>query len=123
MPERRCRVAKAPTPRKLTRNSFNAMHARCLTPAHEAWCHYGGRGITICERWLHNFDAFLEDMGERPSQEYTLDRKDGDKGYSKSNCKWSTWAEQAENRARTKITYAGLTLDIGEWADYLNLTA
>lgn len=62
---------------------------------------YGGRGITICERW-QKFENFLADMGEKP-EGLTLDRKDNDKGYYKENCRWATRAEQQNNRRNNII--------------------
>ena len=64
-------------------------------PKNKVW--YAGRGITMCERWLHSYENFFSDMGERPSG-LTLDRKDNDKGYSPDNCRWATRSEQNKNR-------------------------
>jgi hypothetical protein len=74
------------------------MHGRCSRAYYTNYPRYGGRGITVCDRWKH-FEAFLEDMGERP-QGTTLGRIDHDKGYEPSNCEWQTSAQQAENRGR-----------------------
>lgn len=79
-----------------TYNSWTAMKSRCLNPQNLRFSDYGGRGITICDRWL-DFRNFLEDMGERPKG-LTLDRKDNNKGYEPDNCRWATWAEQLANR-------------------------
>lgn len=83
-----------------TYSSWEAMKSRCLNPNHQAYSSYGGRGITICNEWL-DFKGFLKDMGERPKG-MTLDRIDNDKGYSKSNCRWSTPKQQARNRRNAK---------------------
>lgn len=80
-----------------TYGSWRAMLKRCTNPKHPAYASYGGRGITVCERWLHSFQNFLEDMGERPAGK-TLDRKNNDLGYSPANCRWATWNEQARNK-------------------------
>lgn len=90
------------------------MKGRCLSPKHKAYPAYGGRGITVCEKWL-KFENFLKDMGERPEGK-TLDRKDNDKGYYKGNCRWATSDEQYDNRGSV-IEYDGEKHTIKGWAD------
>ena len=90
---------------KYSRSSANyryrawlGMVSRCTRPTHKAWADYGGRGIIVCARWLENFAAFVDDIGERPSAKHSIDRRDNDLGYSPDNCKWATSSEQARNR-------------------------
>lgn len=70
---------------------------RCCNPKSSAFKHYGGRGITVCDAWKESFEAFLADMGERPSG-LSIDRRDNEKGYEPGNCEWATNEEQARNR-------------------------
>ncbi len=90
-----------------TYESWVAMRRRCLNPASPSWAHYGGRGITICERWAGRgcFVNFATDMGERPPG-LSLDRIDVNGNYEPSNCRWATDAEQAQNQRTTKMTPA-----------------
>lgn len=75
--------------------------ARCNNPLWHAYHLYGGRGITICERWASSFANFLADMGERPPG-HTLDRLDPDGNYEPGNCRWATPKQQAQNRRRAR---------------------
>jgi len=72
------------------------MIQRCTNPNHDAYHHYGGRGIKICERWM-NFQNFLQDMGERP-EGLIIDRKNNDGNYEPGNCRWVTYKVNANNR-------------------------
>lgn len=79
-----------------TYKSWSSMHGRCSDPRNASYRYYGARGIKTCERWA-SFENFLEDMGERPSMDHQLDRRDPDGNYEPSNCRWIT---RAENNAR-----------------------
>jgi hypothetical protein len=78
--------------------AWGQMKQRCYNPKNPVFAHYGGRGITVCERWRGSFQAFLDDMGPKPHPSLTLDRKDNNKGYEPSNCWWASRRWQARNR-------------------------
>ena len=75
--------------------------ARCFNPNTPNYHRDGGRGITVCQEWVESFSTFLADMGYRPSNEHSLERKNNNEGYNKNNCKWATAAEQAANKEYT----------------------
>jgi hypothetical protein len=82
--------------RTLVYRKWSDMIQRCTNVKNKQYCYYGGRGIKVCKRWL-KFENFYKDMGLPPKNK-SIDRIDNNKGYSKSNCKWSTKTEQNQNR-------------------------
>lgn len=97
---------------KGNRNYNPSLHGCTYTPEYRAWNNlknrctnvkainyhrYGGRGITVCEKWK-TFEGFIEDMGKRPSSKHSIERINNDEGYYKENCKWATKQEQVRNR-------------------------
>jgi hypothetical protein len=82
--------------------SYYSMIRRCTNPKDKNFHHYGGRGITVCDRWLQSFDNFIQDVGKRPDVSYSLDRKDVNLGYFSENCKWSSQREQCNNKRNVK---------------------
>ena len=99
--ERKIRSGKAPLCGcfKSTYTSWKKMIERCRNKNHPQYKDYGGRGITVCQRWLKSFCAFLADMRKRPDGK-TIDRIDNDKGYCKENCRWATKKQQAATRRK-----------------------
>lgn len=76
------------------------MIQRCTNPNNPRYTDYGGRGITVCERW-RSFENFYADMGDRPGAGYSLDRIDNDSGYAPGNCRWATAEVQQRNKRRS----------------------
>lgn len=108
------------TKKSPTYSTWSMMKHRCSCPSYDRYSYYGGRGITVCERW-QIFENFLEDMGERPAGA-TLDRIDTNKGYSKDNCRWATKAQQQSNRRNCVfVTINGKTQTIKAWAEELGV--
>lgn len=104
-----------------TYRSWQQMRRRCYDKKAPSFARYGGIGITVCDRWRGRFEAFVEDMGERPLGT-TLDRIDAALGYVPSNCRWATAVQQANNkRCNRRVTYDGRTQTIAEWARELGI--
>lgn len=103
--------------------AWRSARSRCKDHKHPEYPRYGARGITMCDRWINSFEAFLSDMGPRPAG-MSLDRIDNDGPYTgpcpeypNGNCRWSTIQEQNSNQRKTiRITHNGETLSLKEWA-------
>lgn len=90
---------------------------RCDNPRSRQWANYGGRGIRMCERWRESFEAFLLDVGPRPSGGHSLDRIDNSGNYEPGNVRWATATEQRNNtRCNRPMTLGGVTRNLAEWA-------
>lgn len=74
------------------------MKRRCYDPKYKDFPNWGGRGVTVCDRWRESFEAFFADMGPRPSEQHSIDRIDGSRGYEPGNCRWATSLEQGETK-------------------------
>ncbi len=85
---------------KLTKEyrAWRSMRDRCNRPGNKHYANYGGRGITVCERWQHSFENFLTDIGTAPNAKLTLDRINNNEGYSPDNCRWTTRYQQRMNQ-------------------------
>lgn len=93
------------------------MRKRCSNPKDRSFYDYGGRGITVCERWQH-YPSFLADVGRRPSSMHTLDRIDNDGPYSPENCRWIDSKGQARNKRNVgMLEVNGVRKPIPEWAE------
>jgi len=105
------------------------MRARCYKPSTKSYRYYGGRGISVCDEWLNDFEQFYLDMGDKPpsdgsrKDEWQLDRIDNNGNYEKANCKWSKRSEQMTHRSVSYyITYNGITQCLTSWANQLNIS-
>ncbi len=96
---------------------------RCLNKNSTDYYLYGGRGITISNEWNNSFEVFFNDMGLKPNKNYSIDRVDNSKGYSKENCVWATNFSQARNK-RTNRFYElnDMNMCITDWANYLGIS-
>ena len=102
--------------------SWQSMKERCLKPSHKSYARYGGRGITICERWLNSFGNFYADMGPKPTPQYSLERKDNNKNYEPDNCMWALPIVQSRNNSLNRnITFNGETLCLAAWAERIGI--
>jgi len=102
--------------------AWRSMRRRCLNSNDNSWKNYGAQGVTVCDRWVDDYDAFVEDMGFA-QEGLSLDRIDPRKGYSPENCRWATSTEQARNkREHRRITYRGQTKISVEWAELLGIS-
>lgn len=100
--------------------SWAAMKDRCLNKNNPEYKHYGGREITVCDEWFE-FENFFRDMGIAPKNK-SLDRKENNGNYCKSNCRWATREQQDNNTSRSRfITFNNKTQTITQWARELEM--
>ncbi len=85
-------------------NTWRTMKDRCYNKNNIGYKYYGGRGITVCDRWRNSFATFFKDMGPRPFPEAQIDRSNNDLGYFPDNCRWTTAAQNSQNRSTNKLT-------------------
>lgn len=101
---------------------WHSMKMRCENENAQAYDSYGGRGVTVCERWSNSFEAFFNDMGSEYHEGLTLDRIDNDKGYYPENCRWVSMKTQCNNRrSSVSITRNGETKTIAEWCRHFGI--
>lgn len=121
--ERHGYASTSPERRQAIYRIWANMIQRCYNPKRPQFRFWGGRGVRVCDRWRISFKAFLEDMGNRPTNKHSLDRfpnKDGD--YEPGNCRWATMAEQNRNSRHNRIlTFNGKSQCIADWAAELGV--
>ena len=104
--------------------AWKSAKARCYIPSSSKFPDYGGRGITMCERWRNSFESFFADMGEKPSPEYSIDRIDPNGNYEPGNCQWADkWHQSRNRRTALKIEYRGKTYNCSEAAKIFGIKA
>ena len=97
---------------------------RCLNSTNHAYNRYGGRGITVCDRWKDSFEDFYADMGNRPGPAYSIERKNNDGPYDKTNCVWATVLVQNRNKSSNRLlTFDERTQCLQAWADEWHIKA
>lgn len=95
---------------------------RCYDPNANGYAYYGGRGISMCSRWLGSFQNFFSDMGPKPSRAHSLDRKNPNGNYEPENCRWVTRLIQGQNtRSAVVVSAGGHSKCLREWTRYLGI--
>ena len=109
--------------RSATHYAWTNMIQRCTNSKRPDFKFYGGRGIKVCPQWRNSFSAFLADVGERPTSDYSLDRfPNQDGNYEPGNVRWATKDQQMQNtRATRLLSFGGKTMGLTAWARYLGL--
>ena len=101
---------------------WEAIKRRCLNKNSTQFKHYGGRGITVCSRWMKSYENFLADMGRKPSPKHSIDRINNNELYSPENCRWVTHTEQMNNtRSNRLLTFRGKTQNLTQWAKEIGI--
>jgi len=118
-----CAIAPALLKSNITHGKYNTperrvwtgIKTRCFNANEKTWPYYGGRGITVCARWLGEagFSNFLADMGERPSSKHSIEREDVNGNYEPDNCVWASKKMQSRNKRNTlRIVLEGKTVSL-----------
>lgn len=111
------------TGEKRIRSILNGMKQRCYNTKTKKYHRYGGRGISVCDEWRENTQAFIDwSLSHGYADNLTIDRIDNDGNYEPGNCRWITRQEQQHNKSsNVLLTYNGKTQDLKQWADELGI--
>lgn len=90
-------------------SSYQSMMKRCYDESNDNYPYYGGRGIKVCDRWREDINNFMQDMGQKPDPNYSIDRIDPNGDYTPENCRWSNVYEQQRNKRVCKKSRTGVT--------------
>lgn len=103
--------------------AWQGMLNRCRNHNRPDFHRYGGKGISVCDKWAHSYESFLEDMGRKPSSDHSLDRINPYGNYEPSNCRWATRLQQNRNTSRTvRFKFKGKLLTVGEIGELVGLS-
>jgi hypothetical protein len=103
--------------------AWDNIKSRCYHETRRDYHRYGGRGIRVCDEWLHDFEQFYRDMGPKPTPKHQIDRINNDGDYSASNCRWATQIVNANNkRNNVRYCYKGMKKTAMEWAKHLGIS-
>ena len=132
MTDRELLEAAAKAPRKYEKHGMDrtpehrawvSMKQRCNNPKKKEYPHYGGRGIKVCDEWMHSFAAFYRHVGDRPTGKHSIDRIDVNGGYEPGNVRWATQQEQIDNTTVVRmVSLNGRTQSISAWERELGLS-
>jgi len=104
-------------------STWRNIKKRCYCVNNISYKNYGGRGIKVCEEWLHSFETFYKDMGKRPSNKHSIERIDNMDDYTPENCLWATHKEQGNNRRdNVIITFQNKTQTMTQWAEEIGIS-
>lgn len=125
-PTRMLETARKSRMKNPERTIWSGIINRCTNSMNRGFKNYGGRGITICDRWTDEdgYRNFLLDVGRRPTPKHSIERRNNNEGYGPDNCYWATRGEQSRNTRRTRVfEFNGKKQCMQDWANDLGITA
>ena len=104
--------------------TWHNIRSRCNNPKATKYENYGGKGISVCREWEESFERFMDwSLNNGYKEGLTIDRIDGEKGYTPENCRWTTYKVQNNNTAQNHlITFQGKTMNVTQWANHLGIS-